>query len=124
VTRGARTAPVTIAIPTHAPAISDVHLAPVRSGQPTFAVQFTAADAAGDLGTSPYVWFTADCGGEPIVGAVRSRVAAGMVRAELPDFRTAAGGGTNADRCDLRLRITDSLGIDSNTSKTAVELGK
>ena len=124
VMRAARTAPVTIAIPTHAPAISDLHVAAVTSGQPTYEVQLSATDPASDLGASPYVWFTADCGGEPIVGAVRSRAAAGIVRAQMPDFRTAAGGGATADRCDLRLRVTDLLGIDSNTVKTTVELGK
>ena len=123
VTRAARTVPVTIAIPTHTPAISDVRVAPLTSGQSTFDVQFAVVDAVGDLGASPYVWFTADCGGEPIVGAVRGRVASGIVHADVPDFRTAPGGGATAARCDLRLRMTDSLGIDSNTLKTAVEFG-
>jgi hypothetical protein len=123
VTRAARTAPVTIAVPTHAPVISDIRTVPIRSGQPTFEIQFAAADSADDLGGSPYVWFTADCGGEPIAGALRSRAAAGLVKAEVPDFRTAAGGAAAAGRCDVRVHITDSSGIDSNTLQTTVELG-
>ncbi len=34
----------------------------------------------------------------------------------------AAGGGTPAaGTCDLRVRVTDSTGIESNTLKTTVE---
>jgi hypothetical protein len=83
-----------------------------------------AADAAGDLGDSPYVWFTADCGGEPIVGAVAGKVSGGAVRATLPDLRkVAAGGAPAAGRCDLQVRVTDSMGIESNTLKTTIQFG-
>jgi hypothetical protein len=84
-------------------------------------LQLAAADAAGDLGDAPYVWFTAGCGGEPVVGAVRGKVSAGLVRAALPNPRTAAGDAPSAGKCDLQVRVTDSLGIDSNTLKTTVE---
>ena len=95
---------------------------PPQPNQPTFELRLAAADAAGDLGDSLYVWFTAGCGGEPLVGAVRGTVSAGVVHATLPNLRTAAGGGTPAaGPCDLQVRITDSTGIDSNTLKTTVE---
>jgi hypothetical protein len=81
-----------------------------------------AADAAGDLGDSPYVWFIAGCGGEPIAGAVRGRVSAGVVRALIPNLQKAAAGGTaTAGKCDFQVRVTDSTGIESNTLKTTVE---
>jgi hypothetical protein len=122
VMRMGRTVPATISVPTHVPTISDLRIAPPQSNQPTVELQLAAADAAGDLGDSPYVWFTAGCGGEPLVGAVRGTVSAGLVRAVLPNVRKAAGGGTPAaGKCDLQVRVTDSLGIDSNTLKTTVE---
>ena len=122
VMRMGRTAPTPISVPTHVPTISDLRIVPPQSNQPTFELLLAAADAAGDLGESPYVWFTAGCGGEPLVGAVRSNVSAGVVRAVLPNLRKAAGGGTPAaGRCDLQVRVTDSTGIDSNTLKSTVE---
>ena len=117
-----RTAPTTISVPTHLPTISDLRIVPPQSNQPTFELLLTAADAAGDLGDSPYVWFTAGCGGEPLAGAVRGKVSAGVVRAVLPNLRTATGSGTPAaGKCDLQVRVTDSTGIDSNTLKSTVE---
>jgi hypothetical protein len=122
VMRMGRTVPATISVPTHVPTISDLRIAPPQSNQPTVELQLAAADTAGDLGDSPYVWFTAGCGGEPLVGAVRGTVSAGLVRAVLPNVRKAAGGGTPAaGKCDLQVRITDSTGIDSNTVKTTIE---
>ena len=122
VMRMGRTAPTTISVPTHVPTISDLRIVPPQSNQPTFELLLAAADAAGDLGDSPYVWFTAGCGREPLVGAVRSKVSAGVVRAVLPNLRKAAGDGTPAaGRCDLQVRVTDSAGIDSNTLKSTVE---
>ena len=122
VMRMGRTVPATISVPTHVPTISDLRIAPPQSNQPAVELQMAAADAAGDLGDAPYVWFTAGCGGEPLVGAVRGKVSAGVVRAALPNLRKAAGGGTpTAGKCDLQVRVTDSTGIDSNTLKTTVE---
>ena len=92
-----------------------------QTNQATFDVQLAAADTANDLGAAPYVWFTADCGGEPIVGAVRGRVNAGVVRAVLPHLRKAGGSSPATGKCDLQVRVTDSNGIDSNTLKSAVE---
>jgi hypothetical protein len=119
---GRRTVPTTISVATHVPTISDLRIAPPQSNQPTVELRLVAADAAADLGASPYVWFTAGCGGEPIVGAVRGTVSAGVVRAALPNLRNAAAGSTTAaGKCDLHVRVTDSPGIESNTLKTTVE---
>ena len=122
VMRVGRTAPTTISVPTHVPTISDLRIALPQTNQPTVDLQLTAADGAGDLGDAPYVWFTVGCGREPlVVGAVRSKVSAGVVRAALPDLRKAAGGGTPAaGNCDLQVRVTDSTGVESNTLKTTV----
>jgi hypothetical protein len=117
-----RTVPATISVPTHVPTISNLRIVPPQSNQPTVELQLAAADSAGDLGDSPYVWFTADCGGEPLVGALRGKVSAGVIRVALPDLRKAAGvGAPAASQCNLQVRITDSTGIDSNTLKTTVE---
>jgi hypothetical protein len=117
-----RSVPIPISVPTHVPTISDLRIVPPQSNQPTVELLVAAADAAGDLGESPYVWFTAGCGSEPLVGAVRGKVTAGVVRAALPNLRKAAVGGiTAAGKCDLQVRVTDSTGIDSNTLKTTVE---
>ena len=117
--RGGRTAPAMISIPTHGPTISDLKVARPQSNQP-MEVQLAVADAAGDLGADPYVWFTADCGSEPIVGALRGKVSPGAVRATLPTLRHADGTPVTGS-CDLQVRVTDAPGIDSNTLKTTVE---
>ena len=122
VMRMGRTAPTTITVQTHVPTISDLRIAPPQSNQPTVELTLAAADTAGDLGESPYVWFTAGCGGEPIVGAIKGKVSAGVVRAALPNLSKVAGGGAPAaGKCDLQVRVTDLTGIDSNTLRTTVE---
>ena len=121
VMRAGPSAPSTISIPTHVPTISDLRIVPPQANQPTVDLQVAAADSAGDLGDAPYVWFTAGCGGEPLVGTVRGTVNAGVIRAALPNLRKAAGAAAAAGRCDLQVRITDSTRIDSNTLKTTVE---
>ena len=118
-----RTSPITVAIPSHVPSISDLRIVSAQANQPTLELQFAVADASGDLGDSPYVWFTTGCGGaaEPLVGAVSGKVSAGIVRAAVPNPR-APGGGTSATaRCDIKVRATDSGGIESNTLKTTVD---
>jgi hypothetical protein len=121
VMRAGRTAPTTITVPTHVPAISALTIMPPQPNQPTVELRMTAADAAGDLGDAPYVWFTAGCGGDPIVGAIRGTVSAGVVRVTLPNLRKAGGVTPAAGRCDLQVRVTDGTGIESNTLKTTVE---
>ncbi len=122
VLRNGRTAPVTISVPTHIPAISDLRITP-QSNQRGLELQLSAEDAAGDLGESPYLWFYADCGGEPIVGALPSKVNARIVRVLFPDLRSAAPDHAPANaRCSLQVRLTDKTGIESNTLKTMLEL--
>jgi hypothetical protein len=116
-----RTPPTRITVPTHLPTITDLRVVPPQSGQATFELQLAAADSAGDLGDSPYVWFLAGCGGEPVAGAVRGKVSAGVVRAVLPNLRRSDGDGTPAaGKCELQVRITDAAGIDSNTLTSSV----
>jgi len=125
VMRTGRTTSETISIATHVPAISDLRIAPSLSNESLVELQVAAADAAGDLGDTPYVWFMVGCGGEPIVGVVRGKVTAGVVRTAIPDLRGATGDGTPvAGKCDLQVRVTDSNEIDSNTLKTTVEFRK
>ena len=114
--------PIMIAIATHAPAISDLRIAASQSNGSTADLQLTVADSGGDLGESPYIWFIADCGGDPITGALRGKVAGGVVRTALPNVRKAAKDGiATVGKCDLQVRLTDSTGIDSNTLKTTVD---
>ncbi len=122
-----RTMPVTITIPSHVPSISELRILSAQSNQPTLELQFAVVDGSADLGDSPYVWFTIGCGDEPVVGVVHGKVTArdkgdGVVHAIVPNRRTSAGGGTPASgRCDLQVRVSDSIGIDSNTLKTTVD---
>ena len=117
-----RTLPVNISVSTHAPLISDLRVTPAPSSQPAAELQFTVADTAADVGDSPYVWFTADCGGDPIPGAVKGQASGGIVRAAVPNVRKAARDGIPATgKCDLTVRLTDSLGIDSNTLKATFD---
>ena len=106
-----RTLPALITIPNHVPRISDLRILSAQSNQPTVELQFAAADESADLGNSPYVWFTIDCG-ESVVGVVKGKVTArdtrnGVVHATVPNPRTAAGAPATS-KCDLRVRVTDS----------------
>ena len=117
--RGGRTTPVMIAIPTHGPTIADLKVVRTQSNQP-MELQMATMDTAGDLGDEPYVWFAADCGSEPIVGALRGKASPGALRVTLPNLRHADGSAVTG-RCDLQVRITDGPGVDSNTLKTTIE---
>ena len=121
---GRRTLPATITIPSHIPRISDLKIASAQSNQPTVELQFAAVDESADLGDSPYTWFTIDCGA-PVVGVVNGKTTARdtrnvVVHATVPNPRTAAGTPA-AGKCDLRVRVTDSNGIESNTLNTTVD---
>ena len=121
---GRRTLPATITIPSHIPRISDLKIAPAQSNQPTVELQFAAADESADLGDSPYTWFTIDCGA-PVVGVVNGKTTARdtrnvVVHATVPNPRTAAGAPATG-KCDLRVRVTDSNGIESNTLNATVD---
>ena len=116
------TAPVTISVSAHVPAISNLQLTP-QSNARGLELQLSADDAAGDLGESPYLWFYADCGAEPIVGALPGKMNARIVRVLFPDLRSAAPDNAPANaRCSLQVRLTDKTGIESNTLKTTLEL--
>ena len=116
---GNRTTPVMISIPTHGPTIADLEVVRPQANQP-MELQLATTDAAGDLGDEPYVWFAADCGSEPIVGALRGKASPGALRVTLPNLRHADGSAVTGS-CDLQVRITDAPGIDSNTLKTRIE---
>lgn len=107
-----RSTPMTVAIPSHTPTISDLRVTPAAAGRATVDVQFGATDEAADLGELPYVWFTIACGGEPTVGVVRGKASGGVVRASIPRPASAP--------CDLELRASDTQRIDSNTLKARV----
>lgn len=122
-TAAARTTPVTIVVPPHVPAIANLMAQPRAQ---SIDVQFTMADASSDIGDKPYVWFSVDCGADPIVGVVRGRAAAGIVRASLPRGSGADLSRSGADpsgprlSCTLQLRASDTNGIDSNSLTTRI----
>jgi hypothetical protein len=111
-------------VPTHVPSISELRVVPGQSGQSTLELQFAAADESADLGEAPYVWFTIGCA-ESVVGVVKGKVTPrdtrnGIVRATIPIPRTP-GNASPAGKCDLRVRTTDSGGIESNTLGATVD---
>jgi len=117
-----RTLPATVTVPAHVPSISDLKVVSAQANQ--VEVQFTAVDESADLGDSPYVWLTVSCG-EPVVGVVKGKVMSrdarnGMVHATVPIPHTA-GSTPSSGKCDLRLRTTDSSGIESNTLNTTFD---
>jgi len=117
------TTPVTVTIPEHLPAISDLKVLSAPATGTTMDFQFAVTDSAGDLGESPLVWFILGCGGEPELGLVKGKATGGVVRASVPHPRTQLKPGAappNA-RCDFQARASDSKGFDSNTLKTVVE---
>ena len=120
VQRSGRTAPVTLTIPDHVPAISNLKVLAAKSADPMIELQLTAADQGGAFGSSPYVWFLLACGpGQPETGVVRGTLSGGSVRARIPNPRTLkvrAGAPSAGSHCSLDVRATDSSGVDSNTS--------
>jgi hypothetical protein len=118
-----RTTPWTLTIPAHVPTISELKVLAAPMNQSPLDVQFAAADPAGDLGEAPLVTFSLACGGEPEVGAVKGKVANGVVRASIPNPRTMIRPGHDAptSKCNLQVRASDSNKADSNTLKTAVD---
>lgn len=119
-----RTLPVAVTVPTHVPNISDLRIVSAQSNQPTVELQFASADESADLGASPYVWFTIGCD-HTAVGVVKGTVTArdarsGVVRAAVPSPR-APGTPPATGPCELKVRTTDSGGIESNTLSTTVD---
>jgi hypothetical protein len=111
-----RTAPVTITVPGHVPAISDLRVVPAQSSPPGVDVQFSAVDPSADIGDSPYVWFMISCGSEIVPGVIHGNVAGPdkgnvVVHASVP---SAIAKG----KCEFEVRLADSGGIESNTLKT------
>jgi hypothetical protein len=118
-----RTTARNVTIPVHVPRISDLRVLSAQVSQPVMDFQFAIADAAGDVGDVPMVWFTLDCGGEPELGAVAGKAANGVVRASVPNPRSQPKAGANVltNRCDFQVRASDSKGADSNTLTSTVE---
>lgn len=120
-----RTAPVTLTIPNHVPAISTLRVVSAQTSQPAVDLQFAAADQGGSFSATPLVWFLLSCGpGQPEAGIVRGRFDTGSIRVSIPNPRTLAGhAGAPAagNHCDLQVRATDSSGTDSNTASTAFD---
>jgi hypothetical protein len=113
----ARTIPVSLLVPTHVPVIADLRVQPAPPAASNVDVQLSFVDA--DVGDSPYVWFTVDCGGDPLVGVVRGKTSArerngGVIRAAVPKPQ-AEPGSPPARPCVTRVRVTDAAGIESNT---------
>jgi len=126
-----RLPPLTVTIPTHVPAISELRVLPGPSRPTSVELQFAVADGSGDLGGSPYVWFTTNCGDDPLLGVVHGKLSpndtsSGVVRATVP-VRTAeaeAGGTTTASRtCEVKVRVADALGFESNSMQTVANVG-
>jgi hypothetical protein len=120
VQQNGRSAPVTITIPDHVPAISNVRVVSAKPAQQTIDLQLAAADQGGTFDAAPYVWFLLSCGaGQPENGVVRGTFAAGVIRVSIPNPKTLkvrAGAPSSGDRCELNVRATDASGVDSNTS--------
>jgi len=53
---------------------------------------------------------------------VKGHASGGVVRASLPNVRKAARDGIpTTGKCDFEVRLTDSIGIDSNTLKATFD---
>ena len=119
-----RTKPVTLTIPDHAPAISDLKVVAAPLAAQTVDFQFAASDTGGSVGDKPRVFFTLDCGNtEPTAGMVNGKVANGIVRASIPNPHThpKVGAPPYGNKCNLEVRASDTAMFDSNTLKTTVD---
>jgi hypothetical protein len=125
VQQNGRTAPVTLTIPDHVPAISNVRIVSAKPAQEMIELQFAAANQGGTFDATPYVWFLLACGpGQPEAGVVRGTYAGGTVRANVPNPKTLklrAGAPASGNRCELDVRATDASGVDSNTARVTFD---
>ena len=123
-----RLPPLTVTIPTHVPAISELRVLPGPSRPSSVDLQFAVADGSADLGRSPYVWFTTNCGDDPLLGVVHGKLSpdgksGGVVRATVPVRPAEAGGTTTVRRtCEVQLRVADALGFESNSLQTVANV--
>ncbi len=120
VSSAGRSLPMTVRIPDHVPAISDLKVLSAPPNGTTVDFQFAATDRSGDLGNAPYVWFSLGCGGDPEVGVVRGKMTNGVVRVSVPRTPAARASAANP-RCGVDVRTSDSNGIESNTLTTALD---
>jgi len=121
---GGKTLPVDITIPDHALMISNLKATSAPANGKTVEFQFAAAEqGGGTLGAEPMAWFMLNCGKTPEVGAVKGKVANGVVTASIPHPKTITGPAapTYAAKCDLKVHATDAGGVESNTVTTTVE---
>jgi hypothetical protein len=121
-----RSTPLTLTIPAHTPEISALRVLSSATSAGTVDLQFAAADALADLGTAPYVWFLIGCGGDPLPGIVHGTLnpaatGSGIVSATIPR-PPPPGGGAQAGKCDLQVRLTDAGRVESNTLTTTLDL--
>jgi hypothetical protein len=125
VQQNGRSAPVTLTIPNHLPAISNLKVLSAKPAQEMIDLQLSAADRGGTFDATPYVWFLLACGpGQPETGVVRGAFAGGTIRAGIPNPKTLkvrAGAPSTGNHCDLDVRATDASGVDSNTSTVAFD---
>ena len=124
VQRTGRTAPVTVMIPDHAPAISNLRVVAAQASRPSIDVQFSASNPGGKFGDAPYVWFTLSCGPQPEQGVIRGKADGGTIRASIPNPRTLqdkAAAPSTGNHCDLELRATDESNTDSNTATVSFD---
>jgi hypothetical protein len=125
VQQSGRTAPVTLLIPDHVPAISNLTIVSAQASQPMIDLRFAASNQGGTFGETPKVWFLLGCGpGQPEAGIIRAKFDNGAIRAGIPNPRTLqehAGAPAMGNRCDLQVRATDTSGIDSNVLMTTFD---
>jgi len=119
-----RTAPATVVIPDHLPAIANPQVVSAQANRPTVDVQFNASNPGGKFNETPYVWFLLSCGPQPEMGVVRGKVEGGMIRASIPNPRTLqdkAAAPSTGNHCELQLRATDDSNTDSNTASVTFD---
>ncbi|MBF8301500.1 MAG: hypothetical protein HW394_1870, partial [Acidobacteria bacterium] len=122
---GGRASSTLVAILSHVPRIAELRILGTQSNPAALDVELAASDGSGDLGAAPYVWFTAACGDMPLPGVVRGTVAGtresgSVIRASIP--RPAPGRGTpGTATCDVRVRVADVAGFESNTLGTTLD---
>jgi hypothetical protein len=118
-----RTAARPLTIPAAVPTISDLKINSAMANQPTVDFQFAMTETPNQIGESPFVWFSLDCGDEPVVGVARGKFANGVVRASMPNPRTQMKPFANPPkpRCDFEVRATDSKMADSNMLTATVD---
>ena len=121
VTSEGRTAPQEVQIPPHVPEIGRVLVSKAQMKPLLVDLSLSVSDAGNDLGKSPGLFYSLQCGGSVVGGIGNGKAVATGPRTSRVAFTIDQPGSAvrESSVCDLEITLTDAKGYDG-TVKTQV----